>query len=47
MVKCEYCENEYTEEEIFEDLDISCIDEHWYCSKFCYDKDFGESEEDD
>jgi hypothetical protein len=40
IVKCEYCKTEYTVEELFEEFELTCIPEHWYCSKFCYDNDW-------
>ncbi len=36
-IKCEYCKVEYDLMEILEERDF--IPEHFYCSKWCYDKD--------
>lgn len=48
FIRCEYCEYEITVEELFQDTDITSIDEHWYCSKLCYDKDWeNDLQEDD
>jgi hypothetical protein len=42
MVKCEYCGAEYTEEEVFEDENITCIPEYFYCGEWCYNRDGGD-----
>jgi len=48
-VICEGCGFKITVEELFQSTECTSINEHWYCCKKCYDKDFSNDffEEDD
>lgn len=39
---CEFCGSGYSDNEVFELLNIDSIPEHFYCSEYCYKKDENE-----